>query len=145
MNTIGNLDFFEMLPGRWSFEREIPGQGSMKGTAVFELVSEGRAEYFEFGELALKNGERLRAERRYVYEVMHGGFKVHFHETGEIFERAVFVEQKSGGWKASANHRCEKDFYESEYCFPIDGTFIVRHAVRGPKKDYLIRTIYRRD
>jgi len=145
MNAFGNRDFFEMLLGRWNFAREISGHGSMKGTAVFELVSEGRAEYFELGELALKNGERLRAERRYVYEVMDGGFKVHFHETGEIFERALFVELKSGGWKASANHLCDKDVYESEYFFPMDGTFAVRHAVRGPKKDYLIRTMYRRD
>jgi Family of unknown function (DUF6314) len=145
MIAIGKLDFFGMLLGRWNFAREIAGHGSMKGTAVFELASEGRAEYFEFGELALKTGERLRAERRYVYEALDGGFKVRFHETGEIFERAVFVEQERGGWKASANHLCDKDLYESEYCFPMDGTFTVRHEVRGPKKDYLIRTIYRRD
>jgi hypothetical protein len=145
MNAFGTLDFFEMLLGRWNFAREISGHGSMTVTAVFEAVSQGRAEYFEFGELTLRNGERLRAERRYVYEAMDGGFMVRFHETGEIFERAVFVEQEHGGWKASANHLCDKDLYESEYRFPMDGTFAVRHAVRGPKKDYLIRTIYHRD
>ena len=145
MNALGKIDFFQMLLGHWNFTRQIPGHGSMSGTAVFEPVSEGGAEYFEFGELALRNGERFRAERRYVYEVMGGGFTVYFHETGEIFERVVFVEQEGGVWKASANHVCDKDVYESEYCFPMDGTFAVRHAVRGPKKDYLIRTIYRRD
>jgi len=145
MNAPGHIGFLEMLLGRWSFAREISEHGSMNGTAVFQPVSEGRAEYFEFGELALRNGGRLHAEQRYVYKMTDDGFAVYFHATGEIFQRAIFSEHENGEWRASASHICNQDVYDSEYCFGESGTFAVRHAVRGPKKDYVIRTVYRRD
>jgi len=139
------MDTFDRLLGRWSFAREISGQGSMTGVATFDAVSDGRAEYRESGELSLVSGERLRAEQRYVYERADGGFAVYLHATNELFQRVVFSVDESGVWKGNASHLCRADVYDSEYWFCTDGTFTVRHVVRGPKKDYVIRTVYRRD
>jgi hypothetical protein len=137
-------DFFAMLLGRWGFDREIEGHGRMTGVATWVEVGAGRAEYFESGELSMTGGARLRAEQRYAYERMDGGFWVSFAGTGELFQRVVF-EEDGRSWRAAASHLCGGDVYESEYCFPGDGTFAVLHAVKGPKKDYVIRTCYRRD
>jgi hypothetical protein len=135
----------ERLLGRWSLVREISGHGSMTGVATFEGVDANCALYRESGELRLKGGETLRAEQRYVYAQVEGGFTVHFHDTGELFQCVAFTAGEGDGWKGSASHRCKADVYDSEYCFGGDGTFLVRHAVRGPRKDYVIRTVYRRD
>jgi hypothetical protein len=136
---------FERLLGRWSFVREISGQGAMTGTATFEGVDANCAVYRESGELRLNGGERLRAQQRYVYAKEEDGFTVYFHDTGELFQRVLFTAGEGDGSKGSASHLCKADVYDSEYCLRGDGSFLVRHAVRGPRKDYVIRTVYRRD
>jgi hypothetical protein len=136
---------FERLLGRWSFVREISGHGSMTGLATFEGVDANYAVYRESGELRLQGGETLRAEQRYVYAKVEDGFAVYFHDTGELFQCVEFNAVEGDVWKGSASHLCKADVYDSEYCFHGEGTFLVRHAVRGPRKDYVIRTVYRRD
>lgn len=133
------------LLGIWSFEREISGYGGMSGVATFEPIDGDRSLYEESGELRLDDGQRLHAERRYVYEWLDKGFAVYFHDTGELFHRVTFADCGEGEWRASANHLCKADSYISEYLFGVDGTFEVRHEVRGPKKDYMILTVYRRN
>jgi hypothetical protein len=145
MTEVDGGGVFERLLGRWSFVREISGQGSMTGAATFERVDANCAEYRESGELRLKGGQTLRAEQRYVYAKVEGGFTVCFHDTGELFQRVVFAAGEGEVWKGSASHLCKADVYDSEYCLRGDGTFVVHHAVRGPRKDYEIRTVYRRD
>ncbi len=132
------------LVGEWSFERTIRGQGCMTGVAVVEPVGDGRMNYRESGELRLEDGQRLRGEQRYVYERLDQGFAVRFHGTGELFHRVMFRWGEGGLWKASAEHTCKADVYVSEYVFRGDGTFSVEHVVRGPRKDYVIATCYRR-
>ncbi len=111
---------------------------------MFDGMDDGRVAYRESGELLLECGQSLRAEQRYVYETMEDGFAVSFHTTGELFQRVVFAACAGDGWKGSASHSCKADVYDSEYVFRRDGMFVVRHEVRGPKKDYVIRTEYRR-
>ena len=112
---------------------------------MLEPAGDGRLIYRESGELRLSSGALLRGEQRYIYGAIAGGFEVRFHDTGALFERVVLAEAEDGGWVGQAEHLCAADSYVSEYRFRGDGTFEVEHAVRGPRKDYVIRTVYVRD
>lgn len=135
----------ERLLGRWVFEREILGHASMVGSAAFDTMDAGRLMYREWGELQLINGSRLRGEQSYLYEGTSAGFAVYFHDTGKLFHRVDLTASEGDVWTGVAHHDCKDDVYDSEYVFRGTETFEVRHAVRGPKKDYTIRTMYRRN
>ena len=137
-------DFFDGLMGDWQFEREITGNGAMVGVASFTLLAADRAAYRETGTLTLIDGKILKAERRYLYERAKGGFAIYFADTEEIFQHVELLAGVEGAWRGVAHHPCKDDLYESEYWFHRDGTFEIRHEVRGPKKNYRIRTMYQR-
>ncbi len=45
---------------------------------------------------------------------------------------------------STATHLCTPDTYDSSYRFLGDGSFVIRHTVHGPRKDYLSATTFRR-
>ena len=132
---------FEGLLGEWSFVREIPGQALMSGDASFTLVDGETALYEEAGEVTLEDGQRLHAKQSYSYKKTEGGFAVLFSETGELFHEVVFGGAELTG---EARHLCRQDDYVSRYTVGVDGGFEINHRVVGPRKDYSIRTVYRR-
>ncbi|WP_158944900.1 DUF6314 family protein [Granulicella sp. S190] len=134
-------DVFDGLLGEWGFEREIPGQGRMSGTASFTALEDGSVLYREAGELRLEDGQALQSRQSYLYERGDCGFAVRFHDTRELFQVVRFEvegEEMAGG----AEHLCKDDRYVSAYRIYADGSFEIRHRVSGPKKDYAIRTVY---
>ena len=137
------MGVFEGLLGDWSLEREIPGRGRMKGRARFTLLDAETALYEESGELCLEGGQTLHSRQSYVYEKREDGFAVRFAETRELFHVMRFGAS-GDDLVAKASHLCVNDRYLSEYTVRADGSFEVRHQVRGPRKDYVIRTLYRR-
>ena len=134
---------FEGLLGEWSLERQIPGRGSMKGRARFTLLDAGSALYEESGELCLEGGQTLHSRQSYVYEKRQDGFAVRFADTRELFHVMRFVAS-GDDLVAEARHLCVNDLYVSGYTVRADGSFEVRHQVRGPQKNYVIRTLYQR-
>ena len=134
---------FEGLLGEWSLERQIPGRGSMKGRARFTLLDAGSALYEESGELCLEGGQTLHSRQSYVYEKRQDGFAVRFADTRKLFHVMRFVAS-GDDLVAEARHLCVNDLYVSGYMVRSDGSFEVRHEVRGPQKDYVIRTLYQR-
>ena len=134
---------FEGLLGAWSLEREIPGRGCMKGRARFTLLDAGTALYEESGELCLEGGQTLRSRQSYVYEKRDDGFAVRFADTRELFHVVRFAAS-GDDLVCAASHLCMNDLYLSAYTVHSDGNFEVRHEVRGPQKDYVIRTWYQR-
>jgi hypothetical protein len=134
---------FEGLIGEWSLEREIPGRGRMKGRARFPLLDGETALYEESGELCLEGGQTLHSRQSYVYEKRDDGFAVRFADTRELFHVMRFVAS-GDDLMAEASHVCLKDLYLSGYTVRADGSFELWHQVRGPRKDYVIRTLYRR-
>ena len=134
---------FEGLLGEWSLEREIPGRGCMKGRARFTLLDAGTALYEESGELCLEGGQTLHSRQSYVYEKRDDGFAVRFADTRELFHVVRFVVS-GDDLVGEASHVCLNDLYISAYTVHSDGSFEVRHEVRGPQKDYVIRTLYHR-
>ena len=73
---------------------------------------------------------------------MAGGFAVRFVESGELFHRVLLV-QDGDVLRGEAEHLCGADLYASTYEIG-DGGFAVRHRVKGPRKEYVMRTVYRR-
>jgi len=135
----------DRLAGLWTLERRIAGRGAMRGTARLAPLPKGWIEYREEGELRLATGERLDATRSYRFRALPDGFAVFFDEAApRLFHEIRPVLLPDGSLQGHARHLCAPDLYLSEYRFAPDGQFSVRHAVRGPRKDYTISTRYRR-
>ncbi|WFU82412.1 DUF6314 family protein [Bradyrhizobium sp. CIAT3101] len=133
------------LAGRWSFDRVIAGQGSMRGLATFTPLGAERLAYREQGRLRLQNGTELEAEREYVFRGRDRGFEVFFKETPPRLFHAIELAASDGGaLNGSAGHLCNLDNYQSTYTFLADGGFVIRHVVSGPRKDYTMITTYTR-
>lgn len=141
----GASDVTKKLVGSWSLNRVIEGQATMQGIATFTPLDEGRLAYREHGSLKLANGITVQAEREYVFSGGDGGFKVFIREDPPRLFHEVLLSASSGGeLSGHARHFCKPDEYQSAYMFMPDGTFVVRHAVSGPRKDYTMTTTYMR-
>lgn len=133
------------LVGSWSLDRVIAGQGSMQGLATFTPLRETSLAYREQGRLRLVDGTALEAEREYVFRESNRGFEVFFKETPLRFFHAVSLSVSGDGARSgSAGHLCNLDHYRSTYTFRDNGSFIIRHVVSGPRKDYTTVTNYAR-
>lgn len=131
------------LAGSWSFDRVIEGQGSMRGTATFTPLDTESLAYREQGRLRLLNGTELEAEREYIFRKGDRGFDVFFKETPlRLFHTIALAASDGGALGGSAGHLCNLDHYQSTYTFRHDGSFVVRHVVSGPRKDYTMVTTY---
>jgi len=138
---------FDRLEGIWALERVIEGQASMTGTAVFAPRPDGRLRYREEGRVRLLDGRSFDAHRAYLFEGRPDGFAVFFAEEPPRLFHHIALDPGAGNgvtWTGAAAHLCAADLYDSGYRFLADGRFIVRHAVRGPRKDYVTTTAFRR-
>ena len=132
------------LLGSWSLSRSIDNGTSMAGTATFSDGGNRRYPYVEHGTLQLADGQIVNAERRYIFEEAESGFAVLFAETPPRLFHRIALTREGANWVGDAVHLCNEDRYESRYEFRPDASFTVRHAVRGPRKQYVIRTRYTR-
>jgi hypothetical protein len=116
----------------------------MTGTATFSPEGEHLV-YREEGVLRLVDGTEVRGEREYIYGSRQDGFAVYFRERPpRLFHEVRLVETDRGQLNGHAEHECGKDHYFSTYQLRTDGGLIIRHAVCGSRKDYVINTTYRR-
>lgn len=140
-------DIFERLQGEWKFVREVPGKAKMSGRARITSTGEGWARYEETARVRLANGTVLTGSQSYQYRRLPSpanGFDVLFGETGELFERLDFRPAPDGSLRANAEHECTPDRYVSTFTLDAEDRLMVEHAVTGPKKNYVVRTTYRR-
>ena len=70
------------------------------------------------------------------------GFVLCFAETGAVFEEVQFVPEAEGTLWAEATHLCGEDRYHSEYRLGPGRRFTIRHAVFGPRKEYVSETTF---
>ncbi|MBR1092106.1 hypothetical protein JQ621_32060 [Bradyrhizobium manausense] len=133
------------LAGAWSFERAIEGQGCMQGLATFTPLDSKSLAYREQGRLRLRNGTELEASREYVFRRTERGFEVLFKETPlRPFHAISLSASEAGALNGRASHLCNLDHYQSTYTFRSDGSFVIRHVVSGPRKNYTMVTAYDR-
>lgn len=137
-------DPVDALAGRWVFRRSISDrlsgtEGSASGTADFE-PSGGGLDWIESGTLVM-GGHTFDAKRRMSIVPEAGGWVVRF-EDGRLFHPL-----RLAAGRCVVGHPCRKDFYDGmlEMLATGSGTeFRTEWRVRGPAKDQLIRTRYRR-
>lgn len=120
--------------GVWEITREIVPtvgpRGAFTGRGVWSAADTG-AHYCETGVLQLQGAAPMTAERRYRWGA---DLSIYF-EDGRFFHRVP----KAGG---AATHFCDPDTYDVTYDFGAWPTFAVAYAVRGPRKDYVMRSQY---
>ena len=136
---------FDRLTGIWTFDREIPGYASVMGEARITPEGADTARYEESAQVSLVQGGTLHATQCYCYRrwpAVSNGLEILFCETGELFHRLAFEQGSDGSLEAHARFLCAADEYLSEYRLDRDGCLHVRQTVRGPKKDYQVRTTY---
>ncbi|KAI9809385.1 MAG: hypothetical protein M1827_006897 [Pycnora praestabilis] len=144
--------------------------GQFKGTASFHPrePTEDRYDaeylYIESGEYVSEQGLRMSSSRRYIYRYCEKTDKItawfvkaddgkrvdyFFHELEFVLpdhneERGPMIE----GWSAKGDHLCADDKYDAEYMFRFRGVglerFGVKYKVKGPKKDYVSNSWYKR-
>lgn len=124
--------FFRVFRGNWKIERVITGSqsGTAKGTATFTETDPCTLAYSERGTLA-GIGD---FSQKYTFRLEEGLLKVYF-SNGESF---YTLENRCGVYC------CEKDVYTIKYSSlsPDETTFKIECSVLGPKKGYLITTIF---
>lgn len=102
--------------------------------------------YREEGRLRLLDGRAFDAHREYLYQGRPGGFAVLFAEQPpRLFHETALRpgDDETSAWIGTAAHLCAADLYDSLYRFLADGSFTLRHTVRGPRKDYVSLTRFR--
>lgn len=129
--------------GRWTIVRRVEdaltGEViSGEGGVAFRPAPEGGLIYDEELWLALPGRPALRGTRRYLWQAAEGGIAVAFAD-GRPFHRIGL-----GADRAEDRHDCAPDLYHVRYDFSAWPTWSARWQVRGPRKDYVSVTEYRR-
>ncbi len=128
--------------GRWRIDRRIEDRaggttGRFEGQGVF-LARGAKAVYVERGLLYYGTQPPMQAERSYLWRDGPTGIEVFFHD-GRPFHRIGLA-----GETAEARHWCDPDSYVVHYDFGDWPLWSARWDVTGPRKDYVMRSLYRR-
>jgi hypothetical protein len=135
---------FDGLEGAWDLVRTIEKQATMTGIAVFTPDHAKMLKYREDGRIRLADGRELDAHREYRFERAADGFAVYFEEQPLRLFHRIWIVRDADALAGSAAHLCTPDTYDSNYRFLGDGSFTIRHTVRGPRKAYVSATVFRR-
>jgi hypothetical protein len=145
-----NEQVFRFLEGEWAVRRRFEGsyEGAFTGQAHFKQEADGLTyRYTEQGRLTDGEGQGFDAKQSYRYRLEAGKLQVLKREASEwaVMHDLDFVGEGAGKAKASHVHLCGQDHYAAtcRIDFAAD-TWELAYAVSGPKKDYRIRSVYRR-
>ncbi|MEM9468816.1 MAG: DUF6314 family protein [Pseudomonadota bacterium] len=133
---------FHSLVGNWLIERTITPGGVFIGTATFENLSDTVLSYQEEGEMTLDRGTVLYPIKAYQWRLEEGQISIYFDDgetKGQLFHQLGFLSDH----EAAASHWCDPDNYQSHYVFDLPQCFEITHEVKGPKKAYISKTIFK--
>ena len=155
----------EYFSGQWSFTRTIRcadsfaeiariENGSARFDRVEDLERKGELLYSESGKLRMNGKESyLDVTRQYLYRSMteESKMNVYFfnvHNESEhlkFFHTLHFRQDKEGiGLRATAEHLCIKDLYKVDVRLHNPFVFETRWEVRGPRKNNIISTTFKK-
>lgn len=157
-------NIFTKLQGKWSFYRILKHRtsgsslGSVEGTATFTPIKNNLLYYKEEGEFLTPIGEKLQAQREYLYAYNREKDEIekHFSKNGEdtgLFYLLKFQQSSSGKTQAIAygDHVCINDHYRAVYEFTkrkeekILEEFKLKYEATGPNKDYISETVFKKE
>ncbi len=127
--------------GLWQINRKIedrmlPGVGLLAGEAWFLRQGDG-LHYVERGQLRFANQPPLETRQSYVWRAEGSRIAVSFAD-GRPFHRF------EPDWRCAAAHWCDPDQYDVGYDFSGWPDWSATWVVRGPRKDYTMRTRHTR-
>ncbi|TCP42366.1 DUF6314 family protein [Rhodovulum marinum] len=125
--------------GEWRLSRVIADaraghDATLEGRAVFTRGQGGLVQA-ESGTLNLPGQSPMTAERRYLWRAGRAGIDV-------LFEDGRFFHTLAPGTRAEAVHDCPPDRYEVAYDFAAWPRWTSLWRVTGPRKDYVMRSVY---
>lgn len=157
------------LQGRWKVSRRFQSRDSLNPSGNFEGIASLHPRtledskfdlenlYVEEGDFTTDTGLTFKANRRYVhrYQESTDTLSLWFVKVDDnkkvdylFHEIEILPPEGDSGWRGKAYHWCEPDKYHVEYEFRFQGVGLkewrMEYTVKGPKKDYTIRSTYRR-
>lgn len=144
------MQVFDSLKNDWTLTRTISHQGIMHGTAHFKLIEPNTLHYQEHGIFTSVTGASFNTTREYFYYYDNrtaeiSVFFVENNQRGKLLHSLQFIPLKlNAPLRAKAKHICSKDVYSATYEFNQHGQFSLRYQVKGPAKDYVINTLYKK-
>jgi hypothetical protein len=134
---------FCSLEGYWKLSRIITNQGFIEGIAYFKKKAHypDTLFYREKGMFTPLNGKSLDISQEYEYRYSKEKISVFFaRERYRLLHSLEFAEPN----KALGEHQCGCDTYRATYQFALPDEFELTYVVKGPKKDYQIKTIFKK-
>lgn len=137
---------FLSLQGKWALKRSTNGFGDMQGIAVFSPFIDQRPAllYREEGVFLTSQEGLFDFYREYIYFLADQKIDVYF--SSKSIKQALFLSLTSSSSNCSVTgaHTCKDDLYLATYQFLGDNTFTLHYDVKGPKKDFTIKTLFQR-
>jgi hypothetical protein len=135
---------FFSFEGRWTFIRSVNASEIMRGTAVFHPIDKRSSSYSyqEEGTYIAEHLAELSFFREYIYFLENETIDIYFafqKKKREFFHTLAFTTPD----QACGIHHCACDIYKATYTFLKNDTFIVQYDVKGPKKDFVIQTVFK--
>jgi hypothetical protein len=132
-------EIFKSLIGTWEISREGSKIKTAEGKATFIKVEERCIKYREELKVKLIGSDTVHHTHReyfYIYEEDTDQIRVAF-DSMELF----YTMKVAGESVTSCDeHLCINDTYKATYKFLSDTHFSVSYEVKGPKKDYVLKT-----
>lgn len=127
--------------GRWTLTRQIDDarggvESRFEGAARFTPDATGLT-YEEEGHLLMPGQPPMAATRRYLWREGAAGIELRFAD-GRFFHTIA------PGPAPEATHHCPPDLYRVAYDFAAWPEWQARWQVSGPRKDYVMRSLYRK-
>ena len=135
---------FKSLEGLWKLKREISTGETLDGKAAFEPISSAAFLMREEGQLVLSNKIEIPAARTWYWHLCDGEVLEVTYDKARLEDYHLVNLERSGAcWHGKAKHLCGSDLYSGEYSFNVNG-FAIIQTVKGPKKDYSVKSVYLR-
>jgi len=128
--------------GTWTLTRQIAdaqsgAESRFEGTARFIPDGDG-LRYEEEGRLMIPRQPPMAATRRYLWRAGAQGIEV-------FFADGRFFHAIAPGPAPEACHDCPPDLYRVRFDFTAWPAWQAIWRVSGPRKDYAMQSVYRRD
>jgi len=136
-------ELFKYFIGSWDINRIVGSVGTAQGIAKFILKENNSILFREDVKVNYNHSSKSEsAYKEYIYDYNEDNQKL----TKKFMDDRLFYELVPDFSKSLAygDHLCECDFYKATYIFLNEDNFVLSYDVKGPQKDYVIETKFKR-
>ncbi|MFH1805751.1 MAG: DUF6314 family protein [Pseudomonadota bacterium] len=143
-------DIFNHLAGEWSLSRDLDMVGRFTGTARLWVAEPDRRDllrYREEGVLYRTDGQEFDGFREYDFINTPHGIELRFRDParfGRFYVCLDFAKDPVGNMTARDIHPCGDDIYHHTMIWHDQNHFETEIKISGPRKDYMLHSLYRR-